>query len=358
MKAKTCTHRLWSAVCLIGIAGLSACSGEKEKLKPSASYLQGQILVIMDPIHWSKGLGDTLQKQLAAPMEVLPQPEPFFDLVHTSPSSFNSTLQRASSLLFVILSESKKDEDKRLQYLFRDYLPKEQSDTSRIHFFRNLYAKGQQVALLLAKDSSSAIDLIRRKGDLLRHYFEKAERSHILRKLRPTTDDILYKDLMSRYSFGLQLPKSYSLAKESKQFVWLRYLGASVDKSIFVHHEPYTDSLAFSSSSSYRAKIASKYLCDSEKPHLYITTQSEVPIREERISFKKNYALRSYGLWKLSDNSIGGVFVSYMFAASNGRLYYLEAFLYRPGGKKRNMIREMEALLWTFSIDKKRASTL
>ena len=353
---RTQLYRLLTAVCLIAIASwLTACgSSTEETLKPPTSYLKGQILLIMDTLHWSKGIGHVLRQQLSPPMAELPQPEPLFDLLRTPPSSFNSTLQRAASLLFVVLSESRGEEDKRLRRLFRDYLP---SDTARLHFFRDLYARGQRVALLLAKDSSRAIDFLEKKGRVLRRYFERAERRHILQKISPITDETLYKGLMTRYGFGLRLPKTYELAKESKHFIWARYLDASVDKNIFVHHVPYTDSVVFSSPSSYREKITRKYLRDSEKSHLYITIQPEVPLTHERISFQGSYAVRSYGRWKLSDNSIGGVFVSYLLAASNGRLYYLEAFLYRPGKKKRDMIREMEALLWTFSLPEEDASS-
>lgn len=340
--------RFWGFILLLGGCGGDTASG----LKPPASYIQGQLLVIIDTAEWRKPLGVALRQEMAAPVAGLPQKEPSFDVLRTAASAFNTTLQRAAGLLFVVLTRSSSDENLLLQYLFRDYVSQTASlDSARLHFFRDLYAQGQQAALLLAPNSHHAMALLSEKGPLLRQYFLKQERKQLMKKLSAVTNDTLATGLQKRHGFLWQIPKSYALAKEEKDFIWLRYLDKTLDKNLFLHHAPYRDSSVFSQVAKYRESITQAQLRDSKKPHLYITLQEEVPLLSEPISFQGRYALRNCGLWKLSDHSIGGPWVGYLIPdTQQGRVYYLEAFLYHPGGKKRDLLREMEAILWTFSL--------
>ena len=62
----------------------------------------------------------------------------------------------------------------------------------------------------------------------------------------------------------------------------------------------------FSNIRAHRESITSTWLRDSEKPELYLSTQLELPVSSEPFLFHGQYAVRSCGLWKLSDHSIGG----------------------------------------------------
>ena len=104
----------------------------------------------------------------------------------------------------------------------------------------------------------------------------------------------------------------------------------------------------------YRDKITSSYLRDSEKPGLYITYQDILPVLTDTVTFKKKFALKNKGLWKISDNSAGGPYISYSFVdEKNAKIYYIEGYVYAPGRGKRNFIRELDAILSTFDTQQK-----
>jgi hypothetical protein len=54
------------------------------------------------------------------------------------------------------------------------------------------------------------------------------------------------------------------------------------------------------------------------------------------------------GLWKTNNNTMGGPFISHTRVNSkNGRVYYIEGFTFSPGREQREIIRRLEASLYT-----------
>ncbi len=55
------------------------------------------------------------------------------------------------------------------------------------------------------------------------------------------------------------------------------------------------------------------------------------------------------GLWRTNNYSMGGPFLGYAIVDEvQGNLYYIEGFTYAPGKNKREIMRELEAVLWSF----------
>jgi hypothetical protein len=147
----------------------------------------------------------------------------------------------------------------------------------------------------------------------------------------------------------LKIPYGWDLAKNLKDFVWLRRLEAQSEYNVFIYEQPYTDQSIFNDVGMFRDEITETFLRDSESLDLYITRQQQIPVFTERVTFNKKFAVEARGLWKNSDNSGGGPFVSYTFVdEGNQRLYYIEGYVYSPGTKKKKLVREVEAIISTF----------
>jgi hypothetical protein len=59
------------------------------------------------------------------------------------------------------------------------------------------------------------------------------------------------------------------------------------------------------------------------------------------------------GLWKTNSLSMGGPFISYTVAdTKQGMLYYVEGFVYAPSREQREIMREVETILNSFTIGK------
>ena len=100
-----------------------------------------------------------------------------------------------------------------------------------------------------------------------------------------------------------------------------------------------------------RTYISKKFLRDSEKSKIFMDIQDVFPIQSNKINFKGNLAIESRGLWKLSDISAGGPFLSKIIYDSKlKRVYYLEGYVYAPGLKKRGLMQEISSILMTFEL--------
>ena len=82
----------------------------------------------------------------------------------------------------------------------------------------------------------------------------------------------------------------------------------------------------------------------------YMATDTNyVNVRE--FSIKGEYAFEARGLWYMENDMMGGPFVSHARVdRPNGRVIVVEAFDYAPKDKKRDMMRQLEAALYTLNL--------
>ena len=69
------------------------------------------------------------------------------------------------------------------------------------------------------------------------------------------------------------------------------------------------------------------------------------------LTIQGEYALEARGLWRMKGDFMGGPYVSHMrLDPVNQRIIVVEAFIYSPDKMKRNLMRQMEASLYTLRV--------
>ena len=87
-----------------------------------------------------------------------------------------------------------------------------------------------------------------------------------------------------------------------------------------------------------------------EKENMYMTTDWDFTEVKD-INLQGTYALEARGLWKIENDFMGGPFVSHMrLDEVNNRLIFSEVFVYAPSKLKRNLMRSIEASLYTVKL--------
>ncbi len=327
----------------------------REDLKPTARGEVGEIILIMDSTQWVGPLGEQLKDMYRAPMPGLPQPEPMFDLSKVNPLKINDVFRSSTNMIFVMTLDSQTGQSQRIkEYFTNKSLKLIQGDSSlfmAVH--RDEFAKGQIVLYLFSQTEDLLIQKLEQNRDQLIGIFENSAIENTKDKIFKSKEVALMRALKEDFGFELTVPYGWELAKQNKNFVWLRRLEADSEQDVFIHSELYTDQSIFDNIGAYRDKITETFLRDSEKPEKYITRQLQeyVPLETKQISFKGQFAIEARGLWKISDNSGGGPFVSYTIVdEATQRVYYIEGYVYSPGTNKKNLVREVNAILSTFSL--------
>ncbi|MEQ9298937.1 MAG: DUF4837 family protein, partial [Cyclobacteriaceae bacterium] len=329
---------------------------EEKYYLPDAGGNIGEMLVLMDSAKWQGELGKVVRQTFAASVPGLPQDEAYYDLKYISPRKFNSVLKFAKNVMIVMTLESNSPDSRALRKDFTaQSLNRINSEPDLFMTTRtDEFARGQEILYLFSKDEESLISKIKENQNRLVSHFNKIESDRIANKIFSRRELNIEKRLMEDQKFSFKIPEGYDLAKNLPNFVWLRFLDLEYEKNVFVYHEPYTSDELFKTKdiTAFREKITGTLMRDAEKPEIYMTYQPELDFEVKEINFKGKFALETRGLWKLSDISGGGPFVSYTFVDQElNRLYYVEAYVFAPSKDKFPLMREMNTILKSFQME-------
>lgn len=336
------------------LACLAAClfgCGNPEDNKPSANGNPDDLMVVVDGNVWQGAVGEALRSIYESPMRGLPQDEERFNVMKINPLKFNRVLRNGVNIIFVVTLDSKSDQSKKIRSFFTDEsLRQIQSDTADyLTVVRDKFAKGQRVVYLYAENATRLARQLKENQDYLLSLFEDRTRSLMRDRVLKSREKGIERSIRENHGYSIQVPFGWDKAKDTKDFLWLRELGSNMEKNIFIYEAPYRGPDDFDDIEGLRDRITELHLRDSQRPELYIQRQELIPVFTERVTFRGKFAVEARGLWKISDSTAGGPFVSYvMVDEDQGRLYYIEGYVYNPSGPKKQFIREMEAILSTF----------
>nr|WKN38877.1 DUF4837 family protein [Tunicatimonas sp. TK19036] len=353
--------RIWFFLLLITNC-FYACENVSQSTLPSARGASGEIILVMDSIGWESSLGDELRSTFMKAIPGLPQSEPYFDLRYVSPSKLNSVLKSAKLMIFVTTLDNQAAEGKMMQTFFSESSIKRIQQEPNLHMYlkEDEYAQGQEVLYLFGKTEEGLIDYVQKNRERIRQHYLEITLKNITQNIYKSKEQhSLSQQLLKNYGFSIRVPYGYELVPLGdtvENFVWLRQLG-DIDKSIVITFKDYTSEQAFNPTNilAFRENQLGKYIADD--PEIRMTLQDEVPVLFDSLSFENRFAVEARGLWRMSTISMGGGFLSYTFVDERlNRLYYIEGFVYRPGGKKRFHMREIEAILHTFRLSGEEAA--
>ena len=340
---------------------LTSCDTQSnsESSLPPARGAANEVILVMDSAAWQGELGEALRETFMKAVPGLLPSEPYFDLRYVNPFALNSVLRSAKNMLFVTtLNNQSRAAQKMRTFFTENSLERIRQDTSLFMYEKkNEFARGQEVLHLFGTDQASLINHIRENQEQIRQKLTSVEQSRLTSGLYAANEQkSVSNQLLKDYGFYIRIPFDYDIVPlpNAKNFVWIRQLGR-VDKSIVVTYKNYLSESELSPDSimAFRQQQLGRYILDDPaKPTAYMTVQAlkDVEITEfDTINFNGKFAIEARGLWKLSNDSEGGPFVSYTFVDEDqNRLYYIEGFVYNPGEKKRSAILELEAILRTF----------
>lgn len=353
---KACKNVIYALLLFL----LISCKGQQSEDDSSLPISRGaprEILLVMDSTSWAGKLGDEIREVFMKTIPGLPQPEPYFDLKQVSPFALNQVLLNSRNILYVATLDNNSPASNKIKsYFTENSINRIREDSSLfMHPKKNEFARGQDVLYLFGNTRQELINNLENNSERLRDYFQRVETDRLKKKLYAGNEqENISKQLLKKHQFYIKVPYGYELVPNdsSDNFVWLRQLGQEVDKSLFVYYQDYTSESVFNTDNilALRNRITKKNIADSE--NVYMMMQDVVPVEFDTVTFNGKYAIEARGLWKLSNNSMGGPFLSYTFVDEElGRLYYIEGFVYSPGTKKRPHISEIEAILKTFKTE-------
>ena len=294
---------------------------------------------------------ETAATTMGADMYGLPKMESYFTVTQVQSSQFDDFLKSTRNILVLDINPHKYTQIKVLKS-------------------RDVWSKPQAVIRIQAPDDDAFIEYWQANGEAVREWFVQEELARQIRFLRANTNKDA-RAILNKQGLDLLIPEDFVLVKSEELIVnscsvsvlWCCNNKGPMRKDIVVLSYPYTAQEQFSNDSIIAMRNAVLgQLVTAQVPGSHMGTEYKhfPPVTRQvpalRDSVGGFYALGTRGLWKILDGeAMGGPFVSLTrLDQVNGRVVTAETFLYAAGQKKRNALRQCEAILYTLKMPNER----
>ena len=307
-------------------------TSKKKLLMPNASGLPYEMLVVMGDDQWERPLGRAVFGVLDTDVPGLPQSERSFRITRVNPSAFDSNMFRIMRNVIQV----------DIQNIYTQ---------PKFKFARNVYSYPQMVMTLQAPDEESLAEYVKANAQSILDFFTKAEMNREIENLREEHNPEVSRLAQEILGVDIWVPWGINKFKKGKDFLWASTNTGKKDMSIVLYSYPYTDKNTFTLEYFLNKRDSVMKVNIPGGPEgSYMTTQRDfVYVKDATVQGK--YAQVARGLWRVQGDRMGGPFVSHSRVDEvNGRVIVAEAFIYAPESLKRDLMRRMEAALYTLQL--------
>ncbi len=301
----------------------------------SASSSTNEVLVIMDDKEWEGVSGKALFDVLNSPCKGLPQTEANFKILQISQDNFSSTFKMARNIIIPEISN-----------IYTK--PKITSESDK-------YAVGQVIMTIKAPDSTSFASFVTENKDFIVNYIIRKELERTSKWLIQSTGTPQSK-IEEIFGINIHYPKGISNTYIKDNFFWATNDAPESRLDIAIFQFPYTSEAVFEKDSliAIRNRFLGKHITGAAKSQMITAV---VPMEPEYERFEINGIFRAQlrGLWEMTNDMMGGPFVMQAFVnEKTNMVIVVDVFVYAPEKNKRNLMRNMEASLYTIQIPEKK----
>lgn len=307
-----CATLVKSLFVLIAITLLNVSCDERQGLLPPSGGKLYEVLLVGD----KSGI---VKRALSEDTPGLPQSEPQFDVSTIDSSKFNPSVSAARNIVMVNVNPQ----------LYTNV---------RIRYEKDVWAQPQMVVHINAPSTKALNDSISRIAPTLLRLLNRSEIKKNISMLRSKRNIKAEKLVKQMFGIDMWIPMEMTSSKRGKDFLWLSNNSSTIMKNIVIYHNR---GVSFSDN---RNRVLGRNI-KGETDSMYMQTVRPT------ITFEKPFIR---GLWEMKNDDMGGPFVSVIIrpAKTGGPQTVVEGFVFAPGKKKRNAIRQLEAILSTIRLDK------
>lgn len=304
----------------------TACGGGKSS---GRAY---EILVVIDQGVWERPAGRALYDVLDSDVPGLPQSERSFRMMYTAPSHFDSTLKMVRNIILVDI-----DAERFTQPKFSSA--------------KDVYVNPQAILTIQAPDEASFQQFVTENKQTIIDFFTKAEMNRQIALLENAHSDAISMQVQAMFGCDVWVSSELTSSKKGEDFLWYGTNTATGDRNFVIYSFPYRDKNTFTKEYFVQKRDSvMKANIPGARPGMYMATDSLMS-DVRAITVQGEYCLEARGLWRVKGDFMGGPYVSHMrLDKEHQRIIVAEIFIYSPDKLKRNLVRQMEASLYTLRL--------
>lgn len=302
---------------------ISCDNKPSQRIVSESSGNINQLTVVIENSLWKGSVGDTIRGILAAPVDGLPQDEPLFTLSQIPPTVFNGFATKSRSILKI---------------------EKGQPETK---FLSDVMAKPQRLILVTGNNNKELISQLKENAKSMVASFKTQELKEKQRRIKLSLYDT--KRIKEDLGISINFPSVYRVAKEQKDFFWIRKDITTGTTNLLVYELPLgaikeNDTL-ISQIVKIRDSIGKAHIPGPTEGSYMITEKAYTPfLFQTEIAGRKTYETK--GTWEVENAFMAGPFINYIIEDEpNNRYLVLEGFAFAPSVGKREYMFELEAII-------------
>ncbi len=337
--------KLISSVLFVATTIATLCSCEKQTttqnsdaFKPSVTGRNGEVLVVINDDIKSDTAGRYLASILTENVLGLSAPEPLFDMQTVPHGYFNDVMSTFRNIIDVVVNDT--------------------ISTNTVACYNNMWAQPQAYISIRANNKKALLPLIESNHIKIVSFITKLERDRQIAYNKRVPHIALCEEIAKQWGVTLSIPNTFSRCspKNKTDMSWVRIDTDESNINLLIYSLPYVDEssltipyLLSQRDSLLKANIegpAGSYMCTETRFGL-----DEIVYNSGKYNGMDIAELR--GLWRMEGYAMGGPFLLRAHHDTiNNRIIVTDGFVYYPSkDKKRNLIRQLEAIMYTLTVN-------
>jgi len=365
--ARLDTGRLTILIVVLAIF-LSLTGCVEGDFRPNAVGTDGEIFIVMDSVQWQNDVGEALRSTVGQYISTLPAPERMFDLKQFTLTSEEELdrLRRQKNIMFVAPLSDSTNEASYIRQVFDDEAQESIHEGQIAVISRpDLWRRNQQVYYVTATSEEKLTESIYERGNVIIDTFNEVTHRRLRKKMfeRGRQRD-MERTILDNHGFTVQAQHGYLIAVDTTSFVWLRRLLSDTWRDLFIYYIDIADPSLITPEWIYDTRDAITRTHIQGEIAGWVEIDRRRPLETENINFLDRYGFETRGLWHVIEEEDGnrfsmgqgGPFITYTFYDENdGRIYMIDGMVFAPGFKKREFLRQMEVIAYTFLTQRDQA---
>ncbi len=324
---------------LIGVTMLISCKSTDRTLTSATGSIY-EVLVVLDDSLWNGTEGEAIRNTLAADMVCMPQMEAVLTLSQINHREFDALFMPSRNILFIDVNPTK-------------------YTGVKVIYKKDVYSTPQAYCRIQSPSRDALVTWWKTNGQQVSDFFVRQELERQGKFYKGYVQTAAAQAIDKHFGSEILIPDDYMLIVDSADFVWAVNDKGSARRDVMLWSYPYTstDMLTVDYLLHKRDSIMKAHVRGS-LPGTYTGTEfRNFPPIFTPISVQKNgYAAEIRGLWRMfGGEAMGGPFVQHTrIDETTGRVITAEVFLFAPGQTKRNLLRQAEAILYTWKLPQER----
>ena len=301
------------------------------RIMPNITGGTGEVLVVMDQDNWDNAAGELLKDILKEEYEGLPQSEPLFDVIQVTAAAFEGVYKYHRSIVLTIV---------------------ESGLEPNIRYRENVWAKPQIMVQIEAPTSAALRELISNNEKQIQSFLIQYDRNRLMNVYKESKDPAIQKEIAEHHQVRLAIPRGYNMDFSTDEFTSVSIESPDLSQVVLVYEYPAAgpEDLNTANIIEKRNIFTKKYTKGpTEDSYMIISKMFKPIVYDLKINDMDVVELR--GLWELENGFMGGPFISHsVYDAKRGRIVTVDGYVYHPNQKKRVMMRQLEAIVYSMEI--------